>query len=125
MPWLGGDLQTLRDTLKPPRLPVDLGEHVPVPMACGGQLLAVHDHCPYAQGLVLLLHGLGGHSDREGLRRMGLALQAAGFSVLRLNLRGAGKGRALASLKKIVVATKHERHPQLMAACKARGIEII
>jgi predicted alpha/beta-fold hydrolase len=28
---------------------------------------------------------------------MGLALQAAGFSVLRLNLRGAGKGRALAS----------------------------
>ncbi|MEE2696583.1 MAG: alpha/beta fold hydrolase [Cyanobacteriota bacterium] len=97
LPWLGGDLQTLRDTLKPPRLPVDLGEPMPVPVADGGQLLAVHDHCPDAHGLVLLLHGLGGHSDREGLRRMGLALQAAGFSVLRLNLRGAGKGRALAS----------------------------
>ena len=34
-----------------------------------------------------------------------------------------GKG-ALASLKKIVVDTKHERHPQLVAACQPRGIEI-
>ena len=65
MPWLGGDLQTLRDTLKPPRLPVDLGEHVRVPMACGGQLLAVHDHCPDAQALVLLLHGLGEIQKRK------------------------------------------------------------
>ena len=45
---------------------------------------------------VLLLHGLGGSSEREGLRRMGLSLQAAGFSVWRLNLRGAGPGRPLA-----------------------------
>ena len=75
LPWLGGDLQTLRDTLKPPRLPVDLGEHVRVPMACGGQLLAVHDHCPDAQALVLLLHGLGGHSDREGLRAKPMRLR--------------------------------------------------
>lgn len=48
------------------------------------------------RGLVLLLHGLGGSSEREGLRRMGLSLQAAGFSVWRLNLRGAGPGRPLA-----------------------------
>ena len=96
LPWLGGDLQTLRDTLKPPRLPVDKGEPVRVPLADGGQLLALHDRSQQPLALVLLLHGLGGHSDREGLRRMGLALQAAGFSVLRLNLRGAGKGRALA-----------------------------
>ena len=34
-----------------------------------------------------------------------------------------GKG-ALASLKKIVVDTKHERRPQLVAACQPRGIEI-
>jgi predicted alpha/beta-fold hydrolase len=48
------------------------------------------------RGLVLLLHGLGGSSEREGLRRMGLSLQAAGFAVWRLNLRGAGPGRPLA-----------------------------
>ena len=45
---------------------------------------------------VLLLHGLGGSSEREGLRRMGLSLTAAGFAVWRLNLRGAGPGRPLA-----------------------------
>ena len=48
------------------------------------------------RGLVLLLHGLGGSSEREGLRRMGLSLQTAGFAVWRLNLRGAGPGRPLA-----------------------------
>ena len=48
------------------------------------------------RALVLLLHGLGGSSEREGLRRMGLSLQAAGFAVWRLNLRGAGPGRPLA-----------------------------
>ena len=31
---------------------------------------------------------------------------------------------ALASLKKIVVDTKHKRHPQLVAACQPRGIAI-
>jgi predicted alpha/beta-fold hydrolase len=45
---------------------------------------------------VVLLHGLGGSSEREGLRRMGLSLQAAGLAVWRLNLRGAGPGRSLA-----------------------------
>ena len=31
---------------------------------------------------------------------------------------------ALASLKKIVVDTKHLRRPQLVAACQPRGIQI-
>lgn len=48
------------------------------------------------RALVVLLHGLGGSSEREGLRRMGLSLQAAGLAVWRLNLRGAGPGRLLA-----------------------------
>lgn len=95
-PWWGGDLQTLRDTLRLPKLPPDRGVPVPVRLPCGGALLAFHDPHPKPLALVLLLHGLGGSSDREGLRRMGLALQASGFAVLRLNLRGAGKGRALA-----------------------------
>ena len=45
----------------------------------------------------MLLHGLGGNSQREGLRRLGIALLAGGFSVLRLNLRGADPGRHLAN----------------------------
>jgi predicted alpha/beta-fold hydrolase len=96
-PWWNGDLQTLRDTFRPPKLPPDQGLPVLVPLPDGGALLAFHDPYPNPKGLVLLLHGLGGSSDREGLRRMGLALQTHGFAVLRLNLRGAGRGRPLAA----------------------------
>ena len=104
LPWLGGDLQTLRDTLRPVQLPPETGEPVLIdvpPLTSGaaeaGQLLALLDHPEGPSlGLVLLLHGLGGSSSRDGLRRMGLALQNVGFSVLRLNLRGADPGRHLA-----------------------------
>jgi len=98
-PWLCGDLQTLRDTLRPVVLPPDAGEPIRIDLGQGDQLLALLDR-PLLEaeplGLVLLLHGLAGGSEREGLRRMGHTLQRAGFAVLRLNMRGAGLGRALA-----------------------------
>lgn len=98
-PWLNGDLQTLRDSLRPPQLPPDGGCPLEIPLAGGDRLLAFLDQ-PLAASqplaLVLLMHGLGGSSDRQGLRRMGLTLQRAGFAVLRLNMRGAGPGRPLA-----------------------------
>jgi len=97
-PWLSGDLQTLRDTLRPVPLPPESGQHLPIPVDGDDQLLAVLD--PSLQGahrgLVLLMHGLAGSSDRGGLRRMGDTLQRRGFAVARLNMRGAGAGRALA-----------------------------
>ena len=110
-PWLGGDLQTLRDTIRPIALPEDRGEPILIAVpelasgvAAAGELVAYldppHDSAaaPGAQphALVLLLHGLGGSSRREGLRRLGLTLQSQGFAVLRLNLRGADPGRHLA-----------------------------
>ena len=79
-------------------MPLDRGEPLAIAVGSDGALLALVDP-PVAgapRALVLLLHGLGGSSEREGLRRMGLSLQAAGFSVWRLNLRGAGPGRPLA-----------------------------
>ncbi|QNI95133.1 alpha/beta hydrolase [Synechococcus sp. A15-127] len=115
-PWLGGDLQTLRDTLRPAAFPVDGGEPVQIPVpplasgaADAGELLAYLDR-PLRTGeggsathpaiapkaLVVVLHGLGGSSRRQGLRRLTLSLQGAGFAVLRLNLRGADPGRHLA-----------------------------
>ncbi len=97
-PWLGPDLQTLRDTLRPPQLPPERSEAVLVDVGAGDQLLGWLD--PPGQGeplaLVLLLPGLGGAADSVGVRRLALALRAAGFAVLRLNLRGAGAGRSLA-----------------------------
>jgi uncharacterized protein len=118
-PWLNGDLQTLRDSLRPVLLPPEAGMplEISVPSLAvarpataalhpDDRLLAFLDpplsrsDQPLPQGsalgLVLLMHGLGGSSDREGLRRMGQTLQRAGFAVLRLNMRGAGPGRALA-----------------------------
>ncbi|WP_398325360.1 YheT family hydrolase [Vulcanococcus sp.] len=99
LPWLNGDLQTLRDTLRPVALPPEAGEPITIPVGRGDQLLALLD--PPLGGaepraLVVLMHGLGGSSCRSGLRRMGLTLQRAGFAVLRLNMRGAGPGRELA-----------------------------
>ena len=99
LPWLNGDLQTLRDTLRPVALPPEAGEPVPIPVGGGDQLLGLLDpplNRAEPLGLVLLMHGLGGSSNRSGLRRMGHTLQHAGFAVLRLNMRGAGPGRELA-----------------------------
>ena len=110
-PWLGGDLQTLRDTLRPVDLPLDQGEPVQIPVpaltsgaAEAGALLAYLDRplghdaasVPAPKALVVVLHGLGGSSRREGLRRLALSFQGDGFAVLRLNLRGADPGRHLA-----------------------------
>ncbi|NQV10197.1 MAG: alpha/beta fold hydrolase [Cyanobacteria bacterium] len=97
-PWWGADLQTLRDTVRPPQFPIDQGVPLPIAITAGEQLLALHDLPAAAepQGLVVLLHGLGGSSQATGVRRLALALQQAGFAVLRLNLRGAGAGRSLA-----------------------------
>ena len=101
LPWIGGDLQTLRDTLRPVKLPVDRGEPVRISVpalasgaAEAGELLAYLDRplvsgdaaaAPAPKGLVVVLHGLGGSSRREGLRRLSISLQGAGFAVLRLN----------------------------------------
>lgn len=106
-PWLGGDLQTLRDTIRPQHLALPKVQHqdqqqllVPVQ---GGALLGWLAHPPQTQdqaqprALVLMVHGLGGSSDSVGVRRLAALLLQRGLAVLRLNLRGAGAGRALAA----------------------------
>jgi predicted alpha/beta-fold hydrolase len=97
-PWWGADLQTLRDTLRAEPLPPDRGRPLPIDLGAGDRLLTFFDppFTAHPRGLVVLLHGLGGSSAGVGVRRLGLALQAAGFAVLRLNMRGAGAGRSLA-----------------------------
>lgn len=98
-PWIGADLQTLRDALRPEPLPPDQGLALPVAVGDGDQLLVVADQpwgggCPRA--LVVLVHGLAGDSGRQGVRRLAWLLQHRGLAVWRPNLRGAGAGRSLA-----------------------------
>lgn len=98
-PWIGPDLQTLRDVLRPPAAAADSSASLRVPLPDGGALL-VRSEAPVARdqrGWVLLVHGLGGDSQRPGVRRLAACLLAAGFGVWRVNLRGAGAGRPLAA----------------------------
>lgn len=106
-PWYGGDLQTLRDTFISEDLTLENSERIEINVpsldkgVCGsGKLLAFLDR-PSKRipiiGLVILVHGLGGSSRRQGVRRMAIKLRSLGFAVLRLNLRGADPCRKLIS----------------------------
>lgn len=98
-PWLGADPQTLRNTLRPAKAEPETGQSLQFSLPAGDRLLARLDLPGLGmspQGLVVVVHGLGGCSDDGGQRRLGKALRHLGFAVVRLNLRGAGPGRPLA-----------------------------
>ena len=98
-PWIGPDLQTLRDTFALHPWSVDSSQRLPIRLPDGGALLLKldlpqwQDPCAW----VLLVHGLAGSSERPGVLRLARLLVQNGFAVGRLNLRGAGEGRAMAS----------------------------
>jgi len=99
LPWWGADLQTMRDTIRAERLPEDLSSALTIDLDGADALLArlclPQTEAPRA--LVVLIPGLGGCADGPGIRRLAAHLVAAGVAVLRLNMRGAGAGRPLAS----------------------------
>ena len=106
LPWLGADLQTLRDTLV-----IDFGKSItnkkiffPINKILSEEFesdyllgfLEFPENFNSLKGFVLITHGLGGSTKRFGLRRISRKLAKNGFGVLKLNLRGAGSGRYLA-----------------------------
>src|SRR3954447_25922631 len=96
IPWLGGDLQTMRNFLVKPKPPIEQwpAERVAFDMADGtGDRLNGLLHRPRddrRRPLILLLHGIGGSNESAYIRISALHLLRAGYPVLRLNLRGAG-----------------------------------
>ena len=98
IPWIGADLQTLRDTFASDEFPDAKSSEIRIKVpplksrkTGGGSLVAYLDRPPInssLNGLVLLLHGLGGSTRRRGLTRMACALVNSNFAVLKLNLRG-------------------------------------
>ncbi len=104
-PWIGPDLQTLRDTFISDELPDTNSVEILIPVpplrnrkTGGGYLVAYLDKpllSSKIKGLVLLLHGLGGSTRRRGLIRMASALVESNFAVLKLNLRGSDPCREL------------------------------
>jgi len=102
-PWLGADLQTLRNVLRGPALapPSENGAvRLVLPLADGsGDRLAARlyeaefqrDDAP----LVILVHGLGGAEDSTYIQVTTHHLLSLGYPVLQLSLRGAGASRPL------------------------------
>jgi hypothetical protein len=94
-PWLGGDLQTVRNLIVRPR--PSFADAPPAtlafPMADGsGDVLIGYRHEPggRARSLVVLIHGLTGCAESYYVLATARHLLDRGHAVLRLNLRGAG-----------------------------------
>lgn len=99
-PWWGGDLQTLRNFLRPARR--DLGrfppERVLLPLRDGtGDALVGTLQRPAElaakRPLVVLIHGMAGDETSPYLLTTAGFLLGRGYPVMRLNLRGAGPSR--------------------------------
>lgn len=96
-PWWGGDLQTLRNYLTPGGW--DLSQwpserlHFPADDGSGDRLQAVL-HFQGDAPLAVLVHGLTGCEGSFYVLETARFLLTRGFSVMRLNLRGAGPSRS-------------------------------
>jgi predicted alpha/beta-fold hydrolase len=97
-PWWGGDLQTLRNFVVRRREPLSEPERIFLPMRddSGDRLVGALHRPPTvasARPLVVLIHGLSGCEQSHYMVKTASHLLALGFTVLRLNLRGAGAAR--------------------------------
>ena len=97
LPWKGGDLQTMRHFICCDAPPAPVGERVLLDLPDGDRLLAMC-HLPREQprGCLIAVHGLNGCMDAPHILWLIPAALAAGFALLRVNMRGAGPARALA-----------------------------
>jgi predicted alpha/beta-fold hydrolase len=95
-PWIGGDLQTVRNTLvwKSPDLADATRLMLPV---SGGDTLWALLNMPSAdtgKPLIILVHGLTGDEDSANIMSSAAWHRGRGYPVLRLTLRGAGPSLA-------------------------------
>ncbi|MFQ5346961.1 MAG: YheT family hydrolase [Rhodothalassiaceae bacterium] len=104
-PWIGGDLQTIRNSLLPaPALVPHRSRrlYVPAPERAAGTLVAAvsepqsEPQSEARRQIMLLVHGLGGCEDSAYMRLAARVLLADGQVVIRANLRGADpEGRSV------------------------------
>jgi len=104
LPWLGPDLQTLRNVLRGPALVPRRHKpakplHFAMRDGSGDQLIGDYlkseSESPRLRDapLVVLVHGLGGSSESAYIQTTSAHLLDLGYPVLQLNLRGAGASR--------------------------------
>jgi len=109
-PWMGPDLQTLRNTLVQRQRPLEASKSTAAEAAVGRRLhLDLDDGtgdvlCAWLQEplgfsspsspLLVLIHGLAGCEESSYMEVSARTFVELGYRVLRLNLRGAGPSRA-------------------------------
>lgn len=101
LPWVGGDLQTIRNTVTKAEdntrtLP---SERIKLPMndGTGDSLLGLlsNQNSKTTLPLLILIHGLTGSETSRNIVVSAMHFASLGFPVLRLNLRGAGASLGL------------------------------
>lgn len=103
LPWLTGDLQTIRNTavssVRPLASELDrfATEKLTFDLSGGDKLVTTLNRPATAtdRPLAILIHGLTGCEDSPYVRLSAVGLLAKGYPVLRLNLRGAGLSQPL------------------------------
>ncbi|MEM9289265.1 MAG: alpha/beta fold hydrolase [Pseudomonadota bacterium] len=92
-PWLGGDLQTLRNTFLRPSIDLSAwpSEKLEITLDDAGDKTWAFHHRAGAQprATATIIHGLGGDASGIGIAYLTSALLADGFDVVRVNLRAA------------------------------------
>ncbi|MFK7896718.1 MAG: YheT family hydrolase [Myxococcota bacterium] len=142
-PWIGPDLQTLRNTLRGPALPpleTAITRRLILSIEDGsGDRLSCLLALPPAEArlrdapLVVLVHGLGGSEESNYVQVSARHFYALGYPVLQLSLRGAGPSRPLcqgqyhagrsADFDAVVRALR--KHPDTHTAVSLGGIVAI
>ncbi len=100
-PWVGGDLQTIRNTVTSAddSQPTPASERIQLPMndGSGDSLLGLlsNTRSETTLPLLVLMHGLTGSESSRNITASAKHFASLGFPVLRLNLRGAGPSLGL------------------------------
>jgi len=96
-PWIGGDLQTVRNTLhwRAPDFSGFPAERLTLPLSDGTLLLGMLNRPAQVntRPTIVLVHGLTGTEDSRNIMTSAAYHLSRGYPVVRLNLRGAGPSR--------------------------------
>ena len=97
-PWIGGDLQTIRHFLRDDAPPPPPSTEILIDLDDGDRLLAAFHaaRTPSSRGCIIAVHGLNGCMDAQHIWWLVEPVLQAGYSLLRVNMRGAGPARQLA-----------------------------
>ena len=124
LPWIGGDLQTLRNWLTRAEASVAgwSGEAWQLTLADGDRLTGtLYERARTAsRPLVVIVHGLTGSETGINSRSTARTMLAAGYPVLTLNMRGAGS--AAPYCRSVYHAGRSEDLAEALTAIAAAGL---